>query len=351
MASKSKLNLYCQKTHIPVPCYSTKRVSEGFVSTVTVTERTYKSQNAHSTKKAAEDDAASIALQLIVQSYPEVTNVDQLIDSKTATKKQSSWQSLSPNVIEVCPPPLPFSQHVTQPVGPNGWQLSPGMIDRPNHNQLHSLGQSPISCMQSSAPASLLSSPTQFVNSPTQPVCPPTHIQQHWDNGTENEGKPSTTIPATPNHMHGVPGSITPSAPTGQSRLGSLQNSPSPAFSAPSPPVNAFSAPSPPVNPSTTSPSRMTQEALESFCRLRGLSPPKYHIVQNMKDRYTAKVTVGNSELSTEREYEDFDTAKESATALAIIQLGLETLALSNSGLIMIFLIYAMAVVKILIPS
>jgi len=316
MASKSKLNLYCQKTHIPVPCYSTKRESEGFVSTVTVAERTYKSQNAHSTKKAAEDDAASIALQLIVQSHPEVTNVDKLIDSKTATKKQSSWQYLSPNATEVLPP----------------WQLSPGMIDRPNHNQLHSLGQSPISCMQSSAPAILLSSPTQPVNSPTQPVYPPTHTQQHWDNGTENKGKSSTTIPASPNHTHGVPGSITPSAPTGQSRLGSLQNSPSPAFS----------ALSPPVNPSTTSPSRMTsnyQEALESFCQLRGLSPPKYHIVQNMKDRYTAKVTVGNSELSTEREYEDFDTAKESATALAVIQLGLETLALSNSGLIMILCI------------
>ena len=334
MASKSKLNLYCQKTHIPVPCYSTKRESEGFVSTVTVAERTYKSQNAHSTKKAAEDDAASIALQLIVPSHPKVTNVDQLVDSKTATKKQSSWQYLSPNTTEVSPP----------------WQLSPGMIDRPNHNQLHSLGQSPISCMQSSAPAILLSSPTQPVNSPTQPVYsptqpvysptqpvysptqpvyPPTHIQQHWDNGTKNKGKPSTTIPASPNHTHGVPGSITPSAPTGQSRLGSLQNSPSPAFS----------ALSPPVNPSTTSPSRMTsnyQEALESFCQLRGLSPPKYHIVQNMKDRYTAKVTVGNSELSTEREYEDFDTAKESATALAVIQLGMETLALSNSGLIMI---------------
>ena len=333
MASKSKLNLYCQKTHIPVPCYSTKRESEGFVSTVTVAERTYKSQNAHSTKKAAEDDAASIALQLIVPSHPKVTNVDQLIDSKTATKKQSSWQYLSPNTTEVLPP----------------WQLSPGMIDRPNHNQLHSLGQSPISCMQSSAPGMIdrpnhnqlhslgqspiscmqSSAPAILLSSPTQPVYPPTHIQQHWDNGTENKGKPSTTIPASPNHTHGVPGSIAPSAPTGQSRLGSLQNSPSPAFS----------ALSPPVNPSTTSPSRMTskyQEALESFCQLRGLSPPKYHIVQNMKDRYTAKVTVGNSELSTEREYEDFDTAKESATALAVIQLGMETLALSNSGLIMI---------------
>ena len=324
MTSKSKLNLYCQKTHIPVPCYLTERVSEGFVSTVTVAERTHKSQNAHSTKKAAEDDAASVAVQLIVQSHPEVTNIDQLIDSQTATKKRSNCQRqyLSPNATQIYPPSPPFSQRVTQPVGPNGQQLSPGMIDRPNHNQLHSQGHSPISYMQSPAPASLLSSPTQ-------PVYPPAHVQQDWDNVTGLKGKPSTAIPASPNHMHGVPGSITPSSPTGHPPLGSLQNSPSPAFS----------APSPPVNPSTTSPSRtMYQQALESFCRLRGLSPPKYHIVQNMKDRYTAKVTIGDNELSTEREYEDFDTAKESATALAVIELGLEALALSNSGLIMIFM-------------
>lgn len=324
MTSKSKLNLYCQKTHIPVPCYSTERVSEGFVSTVTVAERTHKSQNAHSTKKAAEDDAASVAVQLIVQSHPEVTNIDQLIDSQTATKKHSGWQRqyLSPNATQVYPPSPPFSQHVTQPVGPNGQQLSPGMIDRPNHSQLYSQGQSPISCVQSPAPASLLSSPTQ-------PVHPPIHVQQHWDNVTGLKGKPSTAIPASPNYMHGVPSSIIPSSPSGQTPLGSLQNSPSPAFSAPS------------VNPSTTFPSRTIsnyQQALESFCRLRGLSPPKYHIVQNMKDRYTAKVTVGNSQLSTEREYEDFDTAKESATALAVIKLGLEALTLSNSGLIVIFM-------------
>ena len=324
MTSKSKLNLYCQKTHISVPCYLTERVSEGFVSTVTVAERTHKSQNVHPTKKAAENDAASVAVQLIVQNHPEVTNIDQLIDSQTTTKKRSIWQQqyLSPNATQVYPPSPPLSQHATQLVGPNGQQLSPGMIDRPNHSQLHFQGQSPISCVQSPAPAGLLSSPSQ-------PVLPPAHVQHHWDNVTGLKGKPSTAIPASPNHVHGVPNSITPSSPTGQTALGSLQNSPSPAFS----------APSPPVNPSTTSPSRTIskyQQALESFCRLRGLSPPKYHIVQNMKDRYTARVTVGNNELSTEREYEDFDTAKESATALAVIELGLEALALSNSGLIVI---------------
>lgn len=324
MTSKSKLNLYCQKKHIAVPCYSTEGTSEGFVSTVTVAETDYKSRKAHSTKKAAEDDAASIAIQLIVQNHPGVADMDQLIDNQTTSKKRRSHQQLYLQATQVSPP----LGHTSGLVGPNG-QLPPSGTTaglEPNHSQPHYSRFSPapqVSLLHTQPPV-----PASLFN-PIQPMPMPTYQQQSYWDDVRHKSRPASAIPANHHHSYGGPVGIVASSPTDQSILSG--SSPQAASSSQN---SSFTVPSPPLCP-LTPPRRdvsKPQEALEALCQQRGLSPPSYRIAQNARGYFTAKVTVGGSELSTMRQYDDFDTAKESATALAVIELGLQALTLSNAG-------------------
>ena len=311
MTSKSKLNLFCQKTHTAIPCYSTERLSEGFVSTVTVAETPHKSQRAHSTKKAAEDDAASTAIQFIVQSHPGVANIDQLIDSLTTSKKRRSRQ-------QPATPPPPLLGSTSGQVGPSGQLPPPGMTAGlvPNHSQPHLSAPAP-----KMPPLHTQPPPASVLNPPIQPIHIPIHQERTYlDDSVRHIGRPASAIPANPYHNHGGPARMVSSSPTEQNVLSVKTES--------GPQNSVFSIRSPSLHPPIPKP----QEALEALCRQRGLSPPNYHIAQNVRGYYTAKVALGGSELSTMREYDDFDTAKESATALAVIELGLQALTLSNAG-------------------
>ena len=62
---KSELNEYCQTNRIRVEGYNTVRGSDGFKSTLTCGERVFTSKNSHSTKKAAENDVALVALEAL----------------------------------------------------------------------------------------------------------------------------------------------------------------------------------------------------------------------------------------------------------------------------------------------
>ncbi len=74
---KSLLNTHCQQTHILPPVYDCTSPSDksGYISTVTVSGRLYRS-SVHGTKKAADIEAAQLAAEALgVASNQEVRSV------------------------------------------------------------------------------------------------------------------------------------------------------------------------------------------------------------------------------------------------------------------------------------
>ena len=77
MSNKTELNQYAHSKRIPTPVYASVTEGCGFSSTVTVGGKEYRSTQVRSTKKAAENDAAGVALG-------ELTCVvERSIDSET----------------------------------------------------------------------------------------------------------------------------------------------------------------------------------------------------------------------------------------------------------------------------
>ena len=66
--NKSDLNLFCQKSRIPIAAYTSVFEDGNFVSTVIVKGNDYRSTCGYSTKKEAENDAAGVALISILQT-------------------------------------------------------------------------------------------------------------------------------------------------------------------------------------------------------------------------------------------------------------------------------------------
>ena len=117
--SKSDLNLFCQKSRIPIPTY-TSTLSDGcFVSSVTVRGVPYSSTSSYGTKKEAENDAAGVALIAILQKefsgrpFEEVISLlEQKYPSKNKKKsKQSSGLTeVTPQSVKAQNNPATFAQ-------------------------------------------------------------------------------------------------------------------------------------------------------------------------------------------------------------------------------------------------
>ena len=263
MTSKSKLNLYCQKAHILVPCYTTERVPDGFVCTVTVDGKSYSSRMPHSTKKMAEDDAARAAVEVVVQAHSPASDIDEIIEwlDQQSSKKRSYRQPFQPPA---------FASSRRQG---GGQQHAPPRISQP----VSSISPKP-------EPQSQVSDDT------TQ--SPPAHLQSFWDGPMRNLGKPASASPLpAPISVISTSGPATGRAvPTDRGSVTQV----------------AY------------------QDSLEGYCRSQGLPDPTYH-VRSVRDRFSASVTVDDQEFSTQREYGTFDEAKESATRLACLALGIET--------------------------
>ena len=80
MNAKASLNLYCQKSKLRTPCYSTKNVDGGsYSSSVSIDGLlpppapggTFRSRATHGSKKAAELDAARVAAEAILQQHQQ----------------------------------------------------------------------------------------------------------------------------------------------------------------------------------------------------------------------------------------------------------------------------------------
>ena len=87
--SKSHLNEYCQKSRIDLPVYFNVQKGHLFESVLVLGDERFTSSGKHATKKMAEEDAAGVALQSIVQQHPEATNVRELLRCADKKRKEA----------------------------------------------------------------------------------------------------------------------------------------------------------------------------------------------------------------------------------------------------------------------
>lgn len=108
--TKSYLNQYSQKKHIATPSYKTESIGEGFSCTVTIEEAQYSSLSSHPTKKEAENDAAGVAVQSIIQTQPQAKNFEDVLKiveqtssskSKHRPTQPGSTSSVGPEFVPV----------------------------------------------------------------------------------------------------------------------------------------------------------------------------------------------------------------------------------------------------------
>lgn len=123
MSRKSQLNLYCQKSHINTASYTTEKKGDVFVSEVTVSNIPYKSIEGHSTKKEAENGAAAVALQALVQlrGVKSIEDLLKMVDAEMNSKQQKKLAVLdsltsSPTFQSSTESPLARMQVPTMPV-------------------------------------------------------------------------------------------------------------------------------------------------------------------------------------------------------------------------------------------
>ena len=297
MTSKSKLNLYCQKSHLHTPCYTTERIEGGFISTVTVglgsgtpaTSECYKSQRPQTTKKAAENDAATVAVDAVVQKHPGYSSIDEILvwlESQAATnstkKRSGNRQQCSQQVVATTPGRQSLQSQVSiqPPIG-----VPPGPRQAPASSRPH-LPQSRIT-MQGPIDSSSISALPQQQS--TVPMDSP------WD---RHHGKPSSAR---------------------------IVKSYSPVNSAPTSPRLKTSVPN--FNKKSKH-----QIMLEEYCKAHELPVPKYNIRQDEANQYTAVVTVGEMEFHTEYPFDSFEKAKDNATLLAIAGVGVRNLTIAETG-------------------
>lgn len=86
--SKSNLNLYIQKKRINAPVYHTEKTGSGFSCTVTIEETSFSSLSTHSTKKEAENDAAGVAVEAIIQNQPRARSFEDVLKIFENSKKE-----------------------------------------------------------------------------------------------------------------------------------------------------------------------------------------------------------------------------------------------------------------------
>ena len=304
MTSKSKLNLYCQKSHSPTPCYTTESTDHGFVSTVTVKfevpgcsvpapNECFESHQPQSTKKAAENDAATAAVNSVVRRHPGYSNIDEILDwldsqgATNSTKKRSTnrQQSANKEAVITPQPPQSLQSHIfIQP--PVGVTPSPRKVPADGRPLVP---PSQITMQGPSGPGSASVHPHQQSNVQADP-----HTPDQWD---RNRGKPLKAL-----------------------KIDSPANAPltSPTIATTCPNLYKKSK---------------HQWTLEEYCKTHNLPEPKYSIRQEKTNQYTAVVIIGAWQFSTEYEYDTFDKAKDNATLLAIAELGVKNLTIAETGL------------------
>ena len=102
MANKSKLNEFIHKLNLQLPVYNTLPQGDGFICKLKLGEQTFVSENTHSRKKAAEDDAAAVAVSHLTNensTNAELSQPSTSIDNLSTRQDQintSEILSLTP---------------------------------------------------------------------------------------------------------------------------------------------------------------------------------------------------------------------------------------------------------------
>ena len=105
---KASLNLYCQKSKLRTPCYSTKNVDGGsYSSSVSIdgllpppAPGTFRSRATHGSKKAAELDAARVAAEAILQQHQQQRKDAVRTRSKLRASDDDAERSAAISILE-----------------------------------------------------------------------------------------------------------------------------------------------------------------------------------------------------------------------------------------------------------
>ena len=104
---KTELNDFCQSNKIPVSGYQTTLTKDGFVSVLTCGDRSFTSKGSHATKKAAENDVATIALETLkFDSTHTINDASKTVPIETpivSTSASSTPNSIDPRSGQVSP--------------------------------------------------------------------------------------------------------------------------------------------------------------------------------------------------------------------------------------------------------
>ena len=104
---KTELNDFCQSNKIPVSGYQTTLTKDGFVSVLTCGDRSFTSKGSHATKKAAENDVATIALETLkFDSTHTINDASKIVPIETpivSTSASSTPNSIDPRSGQVSP--------------------------------------------------------------------------------------------------------------------------------------------------------------------------------------------------------------------------------------------------------
>lgn len=390
--SKSNLNQYCQKSHLSTASYCTERRDDLFVSEVTVNSISFRSIEGHATKKEAENDAAAVALQSLVQLHPSAKSVDELL------KISSSATSISKNKEQVT---TKTSLDLVVHSKAQSEQTSP-TVQVQSHPACATLTHTMATKSQVLVQPTSFSPPSQRpppgIPIPGPPAvlrlqCPV--ISQIGTSGVHNSfslrpplvARPFTQMPPPGSgprlvSIHTISASLPPHPILVAPNASSMHGSPLKSFPSPhlvlSPPIpgirptsmNCLPMLEPgfmPVHVPNAFPNRLIvtppryipaspaahaqlpdlhsdeqgpctsaqhdfEKELERFCQLHNLSPPLYSISEK-KGRFVARVKVDGRKYGGSRDYEAFEVARESATLIALACIGLQALKMGDRGI------------------
>ena len=101
--NKSDVNLYCQKSHIPIATYTSSVQGGLFISKVCVNSIEYSSTSGYSTKKEAENDAAGVALIAILQKEFGGKSIEEalaILEQRHPSKNKKKSKQASSSVVQ-----------------------------------------------------------------------------------------------------------------------------------------------------------------------------------------------------------------------------------------------------------
>lgn len=375
---KTQLNLYCQKVHVPTPCYKSEKVGdEGFVSVVSLGgSESFQSLTAHSTKKAAEDEAAGVAVRSLVQQHPSVSNIDEILEQIGTPTSKKQFSNLCVQANNTTSMPLSSSVSAHHPAAVIASRNQPAMLQTPVRptigspivpaniptsikpppgfttgvNALHRVVESPSTgvshSLSSLSPHASVSAqlplPTYQPNIAASVVTtsPPLSNQYKQAVGNTHVRGPPPLVDTSQSPVSSVPSSAVPIRTQLSTPLRLTPTPPTALISTPHPPPPPLSLTGSHLKPSSPALTTVSvrscsplmkasfHDKLVCFCSSKGLADPDYHCIE-AHGRYKASVFVGGHLFSKPWQYDSFDDAKQSAAMMALAELCFQELNLS----------------------